>query len=69
MHSYINIQGNQEDRPNYGIVFLRSSYTDITQHTNIQTSMLTEKMSEKIVDVSSVSALYSVPDVIQVICT
>ena len=31
--------------PNFGRVFLRSNYTDITQNTYIQSSMVTEIMN------------------------
>ena len=33
--------------PNFGRVFLRSNYTDITQNTYIQSSMLTEILARK----------------------
>ena len=33
--------------PNFGIVFLRSNYTDITQNTYIQSSMVTEILARE----------------------
>ena len=33
---------NRRNRPDFGRVFLRSNYTDITQNTYIQSSMVTE---------------------------
>ena len=34
--------------PNFGRVFLRSNYTDITQNTYIQSSMVTEILSTEV---------------------
>ena len=34
--------------PNYGRVFLRSNYTDITQNTYIQSSMVTEILAREV---------------------
>ena len=34
--------------PNFGRVFLRSNYTDITQNTYIQSSMVTETLAREV---------------------
>ena len=34
--------------PNFGRVFLRSNYTDITQNTYIQSSMVTEILAREV---------------------
>ena len=44
--------------PNFGRVFLRSNYTDITQNTYTQSSMVTEILAEKSVDFFGVCVLY-----------
>jgi hypothetical protein len=38
---------SQEERLNFGRVFLRSNYTDITQNTYIQSSMFTEILARE----------------------
>ena len=38
---------NRRNGPNFGRVFLRSNYTDITQNTYIQSSMVTEILARE----------------------
>ena len=45
--------------PNFGRVFLRSNYTDITQNTYIQSSMVTEILAR---EVSNFNSYYSLID-------
>ena len=39
---------NRRNGPDFGRVFLRSYYTDITQNTNIQSSMVTEILAREV---------------------
>ena len=39
---------NRKKGPDFGRVFLRSNYTDITQNTNIQSSMVTEILAREV---------------------
>ena len=39
---------NRRNGPDFGRVFLRSNYTDITQNTNIQSSMVTEILAREV---------------------
>ena len=43
--------------PNFGRVFLRSNYTDITQNTYIQSSMVTEILAREILNFNSYYSL------------
>jgi len=56
-------------RPNFGRVFLRSKYTDITQNNYIHSSMVTEILAREKCRCLFVCVLYSVRDVILVVCT
>ena len=64
---YIYTGCNRRNGPNFGRVFLRSNYTDITQNTYIQSSMVTGYWPEKSVDLFVVCVLYPVRDVILVV--
>ena len=44
--SYIGC--NRRNGPDFGRVFLRSYYTDITQNTYIQSSMVTKILARKV---------------------
>ena len=44
---YIYTGCNRRNGPNFGRVFLRSNYTDITQNTYIQSSMVTEILARE----------------------
>ena len=46
--NYIYTECNRRNGPDFGRVFLRSNYTDITQNTYIQSSMVTEIMAGEI---------------------
>ena len=46
MHLYTGC--NRRNGPNFGRVFLRSNYTDITQNTYIQSSMVTEILAREV---------------------
>ena len=39
---------NRRNGPNFGRVFLRSNYTDITQNTYIQSSIVTEILAREV---------------------
>ena len=39
---------NRRNGPDFGSVFLRSNYTDITQNTYIQSSMVTEILAREV---------------------
>ena len=39
---------NRRNGPDFGRVFLRSNYTDITQNTYIQSSMVTEILAREV---------------------
>ena len=39
---------NRKNGPDFGRVFLRSNYTDITQNTYIQSSMVTEILAREV---------------------
>jgi len=39
---------NRRNGPDFGRVFLRSHYTDITQNTYIQSSMVTEILAREV---------------------
>ena len=58
---------NRRNGPNFGRVFLRSNYTDITQNTYIQSSMVTEILAREKCDFFGVCVLYAVRDVILVV--
>jgi len=45
---YIYIGCNRRNGPYFGRVFLRSNYTDITQNTYIQGSMVTEILAREV---------------------
>ena len=49
--------------PNFGRVFLKSNYTDITQNTYIQSSMVTEILAREKCGLLWCCVLYSVHDV------
>jgi hypothetical protein len=44
----IYTEGNRRNGPDFGRVFLRSYYTDITQNTYIQSSMVTEILTREV---------------------
>ena len=46
LHSYTGC--NRRNRPGFGRVFLRSYYTDITQNTYTQSSMVTEILAREV---------------------
>ena len=46
VHSYTGC--NRRNGPDFGRVFLRSYYTDITQNTYIQSSMVTEILAREV---------------------
>ena len=48
---------NRRNGPNFGRVFLRSNYTDITQNTYIQSSMVTEILAREKCGLSSAAQL------------
>ena len=48
LYIYIYIRFNRRNGPDFGRVFLRSYYTDITQNTYIQSSMVTEIMAREV---------------------
>ena len=50
---------NRRNGPDFGRVFLRSNYTDMTQNTYIQNSMVTEILAR---EVSNVDSYYSLID-------
>ena len=58
---------NRRNGPNFGRVFLRSNYTDITKNTYIQSSMVTEILAREKCDFFGVCVLYSIRDVILVV--
>ena len=39
---------NRRNGPDFGRVFLRSNYTDITQNSDIQSSMVTEILAREV---------------------
>ena len=45
---YIYTGCNRRNGPDFGRVFLRSNYTDITQNTYIQSSMVTEILAREV---------------------
>ena len=45
---YLYTECNRRNGPDLGRVFLRSNYTDITQNTNIQSSMFTEILAREV---------------------
>ena len=47
-HAYIYTGCNRRNGPNFGRVFLRLNYTDITQNTYIQSSMVTEILAREV---------------------
>ena len=47
IYIYIYIGCNRRNGPDFGRVFLRSNYTDITQNTYIQSSMVTEILARE----------------------
>ena len=48
---------NRRNGPNFGRVFLRSNYTDITQNTYIQSSMVTEILAREVLNFDSYYSL------------
>ena len=48
IYIYIYTECPRRKGPNFGRVFLRSNYTDITQNTYIQSSMVTEILAREI---------------------
>ena len=44
---------NRRNEPDFGRVFLRSYYTDITQNTYIQSSMVTEILAREVLNFDS----------------
>ena len=48
IYIYIYTGCNRRNGPNFGRVFLRSNYTDITQNTYIQSSMVTEILAREV---------------------
>ena len=48
IHTYIHTGCNRRNGPDFGRVFLRSNYTDITQNTYIQSSMVTEILAREV---------------------
>ena len=47
-HTYIYTECNRRNGPDFGRVFLRSYYTDITKNTYIQSSMVTEILAREV---------------------
>ena len=48
LFNFVNYTGcNRRNGPDFGRVFLRSNYTDITQNTYIQSSMVTEILARE----------------------
>ena len=45
---YTYTECNRRNGPDFGRVFLRSNYTDITQNTYIQSSMVTEILASEV---------------------
>ena len=48
IYIYIYTGCHRRKGPNFGRVFLRSNYTDITQNTYIQSSMVTEILAREV---------------------
>ena len=48
MGRHVNTGCNRRNGPDFGRVFLRSNYTDITQNTYIQSSMVTEILAREV---------------------
>ena len=48
---------NRRNGPDFGRVFLRSNYTDITQNTHIQSSMVTEILAREVWNIDSYYSL------------
>ena len=48
IYIYIYTECNSRNGPDFGRVFLRSYYTDITQNTYIQSSMVTEVLAREV---------------------
>ena len=46
--TYIYTECNRRNGPDFGRVFLRSNYTDITQNTYIQSSIVTEILAREV---------------------
>ena len=46
--AYIYTGCNRRNGPDFGRMFLRSNYTDITQNTYIQSSMVTEILAREV---------------------
>ena len=46
--SYVYTECNRRNGPDFGRVFLRSNYTDITQNNYIQSSMVTEILAREV---------------------
>ena len=59
--TYVYTGCNRRNGPDFGRVFLRSNYTDITQNTYIQIERLQRYWPEKRVDFFGVCILYSFP--------
>ena len=67
IYIYIYTGCNRRNGPNFGRVFLRSNYTDITQNAYIQSSMVTEILAREKCDFFGVCILYTARDVILVV--
>ena len=48
---------NRRNGPDFGRVFLRSNYTDITQKTYNQSSMVTEILAREVLNIDSYYSL------------
>ena len=57
IYIYIYTGCNRRNGPNFGRVFLRSNYTDITQNTYIQSSMATEILAREVLNFDSYYSL------------
>ena len=57
IYTYIHTECNRRNGPDFGRVFLRSYYTDITQNTYIQSSMVTEILATEVWNVDSYYSL------------
>ena len=57
IYIYIYTRCNRRKGPNFGRVFLRSNYTDITQNTYIQSSMVMEIVAREVQNFDSYYSL------------
>ena len=67
MYVYVYTGCNRRNGPNFGRVFLRSNYTNITQNTYIQSSMVTEILAREKCEILWCLRTVPVRDVILVI--